>query len=93
MININNTPIIKDASDLKAPYINTYNQVFIQNEKVKLIIHHEIYPIYIGDSKKDTSIVIPNEAILYFIVNNNNNKIINCYHSFYQALCEFNKLK
>lgn len=37
---INKTPIIKDSSELKAPYISTYNQVFIQTEKIKLIIHH-----------------------------------------------------
>lgn len=92
MFNINNIPIIKDASELKAPYINVYNQVFVQNDKVKLIIHHEIYPVYIGDSKKDTSIISPNEIVLYFIINNNN-KVLSHYHSFYQALCEFYKYK
>lgn len=26
---INNTPIVKDSSKLKAPYISMYNQVFV----------------------------------------------------------------
>lgn len=63
MINVNNTPIIKDAYDLKAPYINTYNQVFVQNEKAKLVIHHEIY----------------NEAVLYFLIDNKDNVLEICH--------------
>jgi hypothetical protein len=87
-INID-TPVIKDSSELKSPYISVYNQVFVQNETAKLIIHHEIYPIYIGDSKRN---IIPNESVLYFIKNNKTDTIT-CYQSFYQALCEFYKLK
>ena len=82
-------PVIKDFSELKSPYISVYNQVFVENEIAKLIIHHEIYPIYIGDSEKN---VIPNESVLYFI-KNNKTSTITCYQSFYQALCEFYKLK
>ena len=87
-INID-TPVIKDSSKLKSPYISVYNQVFVQNEKVKLIIHHEIYPVYLN---KEHTTVIPNETTLYYL-KDNNDKTINIYHSFYQALCEFYKLK
>lgn len=86
---VNNTPIIKDASDLKAPYVNTYNQVFVQTDKIKLVIHHEIYPVYIEENKTN---IIPNESVLYNLVDNKNNLIL-CCHSLYQALCTFNKLK
>lgn len=89
MIYNNSTPIIKDASELKAPYINIYNQVFVQNEKVKLVIHHEIFPVYID---KEHNIIIPNEAIFYYLMDNKDN-ILACYHSFYQALYEFYKTK
>lgn len=53
----NNTPIVKDSYELKAQYISMYNRVFIQTDKIKLIIYHEIYPVYIG--KNETNI-IPN---------------------------------
>lgn len=86
---INNTPIIKDFSELKASCILVYNQVFIQNKKIKLVIHHEIFPVYIG--KNETNI-IPNEIVLYYLMDNDNN-LIACYHSLYKALCEFYKLK
>lgn len=86
---INNTPIIKDSSELSYPYIHIYNQVFVQNEKVKLVIHHEIFPVY---TDKKNNIIIPNEAVFYYLINNDN-KIVACYHSFYQALCEFYKTK
>lgn len=85
---INNTPIVKDSSELKAPYISMYNQVFVQTDKIKLIIHHEIYPVYIGQN----GISIPNESVLYYLMDNKN-KIILCCHSLYQALCKFNELK
>lgn len=86
---INKTPVIKDSSELKAPYIFMYNQVFIQTEKIKLIIRHEIYPVCIGE---DETNIIPNESVLYNLVDNNNN-VIACYHSLYQALYEFHKIK
>lgn len=86
---INKTPVIKDSSELKAPYIFMYNQVFIQTEKIKLIIRHEIYPVCIGE---DETNIIPNESVLYNLVDNNNN-VIACYHSLYQALCKFHKIK
>lgn len=89
MINVNNTPIIKDASDLKAPYINTYNQVFVQNEKAKLVIHHEIYPVYLDETHTN---IIPNEAVLYFLIDNKDNVLEIC-HSLYDALCKFYKIK
>lgn len=66
-----------------------YNQVFIQTDKIKLIIHHEIYPVYVGQNKTN---IIPNESILYNLIDNKNNLIL-CCHSLYQALCAFNKLK
>ena len=86
---INNVPIVKDSSELKAPYIFMYNQVFIQTDKIKLIIHHEIYPVYVGQNETN---IIPNECVLYNLVDNKNNLILR-YHSLYQALCAFNKLK
>lgn len=86
---INKTPIVKDSSELKAPYIFMYNQVFVQTEKIKLIIHHEIYPVYIEQNETN---IIPNESVLYNLVDNKNNLIL-CCHSLYQALCTFNKLK
>lgn len=86
---INNTPIVKDSSELKAPYISMYNQVFVQTDKIKLIISHEIYPVYVGQNETD---IIPNESVLYNLIDNKNNLIL-CCHSLYQALCAFNKLK
>ena len=86
---INRTPIIIDSSELKAPYIFMYSQVFIQTEKIKLIIHHEIYPVYIGENETN---VIPNESVLYKLADDKDNLIL-CCHSFYQALCEFHKIK
>lgn len=86
---INKTPIIKDSSELKAPYYFMYNQVFVKTDKIKLIIHHEIYPVYIEENKTN---IIPNESVLYKLVDNKNNLIL-CCHSLYQALCAFNKLK
>lgn len=86
---INNTPIVKDSSELKAPCILIYNQVFVQNEKIKLVIHNEIFPLYINE---ENNTIIPNEVVLYYLIDNNNN-LITCYHSLYKALCEFYKLK
>lgn len=86
---INNTPIVKDSSELKAPYIFVYNQVFIQNEKIKFVIHHEIFLVYINE---ENNTIIFNEAVFYYLMDNDNN-IIACYHFLYQALCEFYKLK
>ena len=85
---INNTPIVKDSSELKAPYVFMYNQVFVQNEKIKLVIHNEIFPLYINKENN----TIHNEAVLYYLIDNDNN-IIARYHSLYKALCAFNKLK
>lgn len=85
----NNIPIVKDSSELSYPYISVYNQVFVQNEKVKLVIHHEIFSVY---TDKEHNIIIPNEAIFYYLMDNKDN-ILACYHSFYQALCEFYKTK
>lgn len=86
---INNTPIVKDSSELKSPYISMYNQVFVQTDKIKLIIHHEIYPVYIEQNETN---IIPNESVLYNLVDNKHNLIL-CCHSLYQALCAFDKLK
>ena len=45
---INNTPIVKDSSELKEDCLLVYNQVFIQNKKkIKLVIHYEIFPLYV----------------------------------------------
>ena len=86
----NNTPIVKDSSELKVPCISTYEQVFVQNEKkIKLIIHHEIVPVGID---KENNTLIPYESIFYYLMDNDNN-IIDSYHSLYKALCEFYKLK
>lgn len=92
MIYTNNTPIVKDSSELQSPYISVYNQVFVQNEKIKLVIHHEIFPVYIKNKDTADETIIPNEAIFYWIVDNKDT-IIACYHSFYKALCEFYKIK
>lgn len=64
-------------------------QVFIQTEKIKFVIHHEIFPVYIEENKTN---IIPIESILYNLVDNKDNLIL-CCHSLYQALCEFYKLK
>lgn len=86
---INNTPIVKDSSELEAPYIFMYNQVFVQTEKIKLVIHHEIFPVYIN---KENNTIIHNEVVFYYLMDNDNN-IIARYHSIYKALCKFNELK
>lgn len=86
---INNIPIVKDSSELKEPYTSMYNQVFVQTDKIKLIIHHEIFPVY---TDKENNIIIPNEAVFYYLIDNDNNTVT-CCHSLYQALCAFNKLK
>lgn len=76
---INNTPIVKDSSELKAPYISIYNQVFVQNEKIKLVIHHEIFPVYFN---RENNIITPYESIFYDLMDNDNNFIARC-HSLY----------
>lgn len=86
---INNTPIVKDSSELKAPYIFMYNQVFVQTEKIKIVIHHEIFPVYIN---KENNTIIHNEAVFYYLMDNDNN-IITRYYSLYKALHKFNELK
>lgn len=89
MIYDNSTPIIKDSKELSYPYIHIYNQVFVQNKKVKLIIHSEIYPIYLD---KEHNKIIPNDNVSYYLKDNDDN-VIARYHSLYQALCEFHKIK
>lgn len=66
-----------------------YNQVFVQTDKIKLIIHHEIYPVYIVANETN---VILNESVLYNLEDNKDNLILYC-HSLYQALCKFNEIK
>lgn len=61
---INNTPIIKDSSELTELYIFMYNQVFVKTEKIKLVIHHEIFPVYIN---KENNTIIHNEAVFFII--------------------------
>ena len=86
---INNTPIVKDSSELKEDCLLVYNQVFIQNKKIKLVIHYEIFPLYVGENETN---IIPNDSVFYYLMDNDNN-VIACYYSLYRALCEFYKLK
>lgn len=65
-----------------------YNQVFVQTQKIKLVIYHEIFPVYIN---KENNNIINNEAVFYYLMDNDN--IIARYRSLYKALCEFYKLK
>ena len=51
--------------------------------------YNETYPVYIGQNKTN---IIPNESVLYNLVDNKDNLIL-CCHSLYQALCKFNELK
>ena len=86
------TPIINDDSNFTYPYISRYNQVFIENKNGKVIIHHEIYPIYLNDKKEIDKTIIPNETVSYFVFNKKTNNYT-YYGSLYQALREFYKLK
>lgn len=87
---INNTPIVKDSSELKEDCFFAYDQVFIQNkEKIKLVIHYEIFPLYVGENETN---IIPNDSVFYDLMDNDNNFIAR-YYSLYRALCEFYKLK
>lgn len=43
---INNTQIVKDSSELKAPYILVYNQVFVQNENKTCYTSRNISCLY-----------------------------------------------
>ena len=86
---INNIPIVKDSSELKAQFTLVYNQVFIQNKKIKLVIQHEIFPLYVEENKPN---IIPSESVFYYLMDNDNN-VIACYYSLHKALCEFYKLK